>query len=178
MLIRKVTIIFVIGIAVGLVSFYFFRSLPPLDLVKVQELIVEKKIGIDNQEGLYNEIQNLVSTGEIIGYFSPNIFIGFGMLMLSIAFVFVSMHLAVDKLFFRKYYETPSISSAMRRSIIFCICIASMVYMKLNLLDNLTLLAIPVVYLLIEIIITRILSGRSQGTESGNTIGNEKISTT
>lgn len=167
MLIRKVLIIFGVGIIMLGLSIYLFQTLPPFDLSKINTLIVENKIEIDQETTLQSTIQELVASGEIINYFSTNLIIGAGIFFTGIFFLFTAIHLSVDKLFFRKYYESPSVFSASRRAFLFCICIISMIYMKLNLLDNLTLLGIPVVYFLIEVMITRIIVARSQNSDTG-----------
>lgn len=161
MLIRKVFIFFGIGVILLGISAYLFQVLPPFDLDKINKLIIENRIEIDQEISLQTKIQELVANGKIINYFSKNLMIGTGIFFAGIFFIFIAIHLSIDKLFFRKYYESPSIFSATRRGFFFCVCIISMIYMKLNLLDNLTILGIPVFYFLIEVMITRIIVARS-----------------
>ncbi len=148
---QRFIICLIIGTSLSILSFYMLTKLSPFKADKVMDLIEEKQIDKNDWELLNEELSNLVEQGLIFDYLSSNAYLVFVLMLSSLFFYFVGIHLAIDKLFFKKFYENPLLMDAVRRGIICCLIIILLIYGKLYLLDIYTLLAIPVVALALEV---------------------------
>lgn len=131
MLIRKVAILFVIGLFAFGLSFYIVKNLSPLDFEKLQEIANEKQIDEDDEKSLNNEIHLIIERGFIFQYLTPSAYAALFLFMTSIFFLFSSLHMLIDKLFFKKFYEYPSNFMAFRRAFLLAITLGTILFMNL-----------------------------------------------
>ncbi|MBN1915696.1 hypothetical protein JW796_01715 [Candidatus Dojkabacteria bacterium] len=81
-----------------------------------QEFVIE---GIENGSVFYLlNIKNVIAIGVV--------------LLVVIVSGFSALHLFIDKLFFRKFYENPSVFSSIRRGTILGLLVESLVLLRLN----------------------------------------------
>lgn len=154
MLLRQTTIIFFIGFIIGIVGLVYVQNISPFKTAKISELIEEKQIGEDQEDKLNNEVRKLFEQGLILDYLSPNVFLGFTIFLTSFSCFFLSIHLLIDKLFFKKFFEKASYFDGVRRGILFSICLGVMLYLKLLAL-GLEIFLVPLVFIMIEVIFFR-----------------------
>lgn len=149
---RKVLIFLVIGIFFAGVSVYIFQTFSPFDPVALNELIHAKEISPGDWETLNAELSVLITNGAIMSYLSSNALLG-GFTILAALFCFFNvLHLGIDKLFFKNFYEPPALFDALRRGALFVIGVAAVVYMKLVLIDPYVVILVPVILIIGEII--------------------------
>jgi len=164
---KQFIVFLVIGIFFGLFSKYILSSpdISPLNVDMVQQLVTDKGIGPDDSKKLDEEIQNLINRGLIINYLSTNAYLlGFSLLA-SILCFFVCIHLFVDKLFFKNFYEQASLFIALRRGLLLCISIGAIVFFKLYRVETYILFLIPLVALTLEGVFIFTTKGRQKKEE-------------
>lgn len=117
-----------------LIAGFILVNTPDLSIFdkdKLNELIDSGEIEPGQEERLNSEIQQLIDRGLIIPYLSPNFFL-IDILILSGVFCFIyAVHLLIDKLFFREFYQNPSNKIALRRAAIITIVIFSLRVLRL-----------------------------------------------
>jgi hypothetical protein len=128
MFIRILTITILVGITFSVIALFYIRSHSPFNIDKLQEYAVEKEVAEDDDEALIALIRELVESGGVVDYLSPNAYAGFGIVIAALMSFFSALHFTVDKLFFKEFYENPSIYLAVRRTIFFGITCAGIVY--------------------------------------------------
>lgn len=149
---RKGLIFLVIGIFFVGVSVYIFQTFSPFDPVALNELIHAKEISPGDWETLNAELSLLITNGAIMSYLSSNALLG-GFTVLAAIFCFFNvLHLGIDKLFFKNFYEAPSLFDALRRGILFIIGVGAVIYMKLVLIDMYVIVLVPVILIIGEVI--------------------------
>lgn len=116
----------------------------------VQQLIVDKDIGPDDGKLLNEEIRSLIDRGLIINYLSSNAYLLAISLLASVMCFFVCIHLFIDKLFFKNFYENASIFIAMRRGLLLCISIGAIVLFNLYRVESYVLFLVPIAAVTIE----------------------------
>ncbi len=149
MLVKRITIFFILGIFFGVFAFYFTNQFSPFNVSKIQDYADEHEI--PDEEVLTNELKTLIDEGEILDYLSSNAYIAFVMTLLSFFFLLSAIHLTIDKLFFKKFYEPASMFDALRRSLIVVVVLGILVYLNLYGADALTMAGVGVIAILIEV---------------------------
>jgi len=149
---KQFVIFLVIGIFFALFSKYIVSSpdIPPLNMDMVQQIITDKGIGPDDAKKLDEEIQNLIDRGLIINYLSTNAYLLAFSILASILCFFVCIHLFVDKLFFKNFYERASLFIAIRRGLLLCLSIGAIILFKLYKVETYVLFLVPIAALTIE----------------------------
>lgn len=149
--------IVLISLALGIFFFIAYlqirQSISPYDLDKVQELINKLEIEEDQEERLAQELQSIREDGQIIEYLSSQVLVGFTSLVLSVGFTFFAIHTAIDKLFFKKFYETPLLIPGFRRTLIVVAITSTFIYFRLINLDLPNYLGALVAGIVFEMII-------------------------
>lgn len=135
----------------GGLSYYFVTSVSPFDLDKMQELAEENLIEKEEWEQLDYQIEYLIERDIILEYFSPDAYVGLVSIALTIVFSFSAIHVVLDKLLFKKFFEKPSIFNALRRGVLIGGTLLAMLYFKLYGLDYYTIAAIPAFILVVEL---------------------------
>ncbi|MEO6728318.1 MAG: hypothetical protein ABIM99_00185 [Candidatus Dojkabacteria bacterium] len=149
---KQFVVFLVIGIFFGLFSKYILSSpdISPLNLEMVQQLITDKSIGPDDSKKLDEAIHEVIDRGLIINYLSTNAYLLAFSLLATVLCFFVCIHLFVDKLFFKNFYEGASIFIAIRRGLLLCLSIGAIVFFKLYKVETYVLFLVPVAALTIE----------------------------
>lgn len=149
---RRVGLYLILGIIFALISFFLLQELSPFNPLKIEELIQSEEIEEGDFIRLNNEIDNLIDRGLIVSYLSENAYIVFFCIILSILFLFISIHLIIDKLFFKNFYENASHFDAVRRALLLGISIGLLVFAKLSNAEIYVFLLLVIIPLLIEIV--------------------------
>jgi hypothetical protein len=149
---KKVAIFFFIGLFMALISKYILENFSPIDFHALQDLIVTQKIKPGNWESLDNQISILIRNGQILKYISNNVYIAAVTILSSIFSFFMVLHLTIDKIFFKNYYEQASLFDAIRRGLVLDLVIGLVIYLKLYGIDLGTIVLVPIFFLIIEIL--------------------------
>lgn len=162
MLIRKIVIFIILGLFLMGIAYYFLINLSPFDQQKINELISEKNIQEGEYEELVNELQILVGEGRIIEYLNVNAVAASLIILIAIFFFFIAVHLFLDKLFFKKFFENPSLALAIRRGLLFVLGIGLIIYLRLRLFTIQELVLVPITLIFIEIGISLFINDYSK----------------
>lgn len=122
------TITFLVGVTLSVIALFYIRSHSPFDIDKLQTYAVENEIAEDDNESLLFLIRDLKEEGRITEYLSTSAYAGFGIVVAALMFFFSCIHLAIDKLFFKEFYENPSVYLAVRRTIFFGLTCFGIIY--------------------------------------------------
>lgn len=148
---KRIIIFFFIGVFFIFISKYIFENFTPFNKDALQELITSQNIQPGQWDQLNQELLNLVQRGLILDYLSPNAYIGLGSVLVSIFSFFVSIHLIIDKIFFKDYFEPALLSDAIRRGIFLLAALILIAYTKLLHVELYIIALIPVVFIILEI---------------------------
>lgn len=129
----------------------------PLDQDKVEELIALR--GYTNRNEVYREIASLVGQGIIWDYLSfgsllPVVLLG----LASVGSLFISLHLLIDKLFFKEFYRPPNLAIAIRRAVLVTVALASILTLRFLGIQGVSLLAPLPLAIVVEWLISAIWS--------------------
>lgn len=109
-----------VGIIIGLFSLgiflYLVKNLSPWNEVVLREYI--EKFSIESGTEFNQFIDDSINAGIIFDYLNLKnvmILISFG--FVSVVAFLASIHMLIDKLFFKKFYEDPNASTAIRRAV-------------------------------------------------------------
>ena len=171
---KNVLIFTILGGFFSLVLFYILKEFSPFELSKIDELIKLNSVLPGEWDKLNTLIQEQISKGLLFQYLSSVAYLAFGVGLAAILSFLTAIHLFLDKLFFRSYYENPSLYNAIRRSTFIVITIGLVVYMKLSLLETQTIVLVPVAALILELIIASTINPflRSKLTKVQNKVKN------
>lgn len=147
---RKVIIFYIIALFGIFLAYYLITRYSPFDLNKIQQIIEQKQIDDTKPELLNMEIEKLKSEGLLLGYLSSMSYAAFVLLLVGISCSIIATHLAVDKLFFKKFYENPSLSNAIRRGVIIALVVGGIIAMNVLGYEAKYILIAPVVGVVIE----------------------------
>lgn len=160
MLIRNLIIIGVIGGFLLGLHIYFRQNISPYNLEDLNNLILEYEIEEDDFESLSYALEQERMSGNITLYLSEQYYVGFGLLVLSVSTFFIVLHLFFEKLFFKKFFESPSYFDAFRRGAFLGLGIYLLQVLGLYQVDTVTILAILGVLLLLEFGYVNFVKGR------------------
>lgn len=151
---NKVVVFLVLGIFFSVIGIYIFQNFTPLDTEKIQEIVVAEEIEDGDWESLNSKIQELARRGVITEYLSSSAYLGLLSLLSAVFSFFTLLHLLVDKLFFKNFYETPSLFNAVRRGIFLDIAILLVIYMHIVRLELYMIILAPVTVFVAELVFT------------------------
>jgi len=158
MFLRTVLISFVIGVILAFTFGYYVNNFSPFELSKIEELIKKQEVEEGDFNTLNEKISEIIDEGLILDYISINGYVGYGIAMMSIVFLFASVHIFFDKLFFKKYYERASFFDAFRRGLLIVAFITITLYSKLILLNSTEVLAAAYITLIaLEILVAKFI---------------------
>lgn len=129
---RRVLLYLIFGISFISLGVFLVGELSPFDSSKIEELIVSENIVSGDIESLNQRLSEIEERGLLINYLSENAYIVGGIILLGIFMLFTGIHLVVDKIFFKNFYEKPSHFDALRRALLLCISITALAYSKLT----------------------------------------------
>lgn len=126
---QKYLLPFGLAIALIILTAYLLTILNPFDEAMVAELISSQSI--KSSAEFIELVRELSAKGLIIDYLNiKNIAIIAATGLSAIIFLFFSIHLVIDKLFVKKFYEQPSLITAGHRAVIFALGIAGVIISK------------------------------------------------
>lgn len=127
---RKSWILFVLSIFLVLVGLYLLQQLNPFNQDALLKLVQSQKVTTDVELNLM--VQDLQSKGLILDYLNwNNLTVLITVFSLAMFFMFVFLHLWIDKIFFKKFFLQPRLSWAIRRGLIFVFTIITLLFLKL-----------------------------------------------
>jgi hypothetical protein len=135
----------------GGLSYYFLTSVSPFDLDKMQQLAEENVIEEEEWEQLDFQIEYLIERNIILEYLSSDAYIGIVSVALTLVFAFAAIHIVIDKLLFKKFFEKPSLFNALRRGLFIGGTLLAVLYAKLYGMDYYTIAAIPAFVFVVEL---------------------------
>jgi hypothetical protein len=150
---RKVLLYTIIGTLLLITAYFLSRELSPLNLDKIEELILTEEIPSGDKEALNKAINELFERGIIVSYLSENAYVIVLSGLFGIFFLFVAIHLVIDKIFFKNFYETPSSVTAIRRGFLLVLTLGFLIFAKLNKAEGYLYLLIIIVPILLEIVV-------------------------
>lgn len=120
---QKYLIPFGLAIALIILTAYLLTILNPFDEAAAATLISSQSIKSSTE--FIELVKELTAKGLIFDYLNiKNILIIAATGLSSLICLFFTLHLIVDKLFIKKFYEQPSIFTAARRAVLFALAIA------------------------------------------------------
>jgi len=120
----------IIAIVFAGILFYLVGSLSPWNNSAV-DLAVER-FGLLTNEDFKDFIAQSVREGTIINLLDvKNLIILSVVALVTITSAFSTIHFFLDKLFFKKFYEKPSVFNAVRRGILFSLLAETLVILRL-----------------------------------------------
>lgn len=151
MLFRRIIFLCLIGFFTGAFALNIITTLSPFNIEKIEELIEDEEIAENDEDKLNEEIEKLIDDGFIFEYLSTNAYSA-GVLLLVSFFTFLSaIHLSVDKLFFKKFYEEPAYGNAFRHAGFFVLWIGTVFTMNLYGFDAIAILLATIGFVLLEV---------------------------
>lgn len=152
---KRFFIILLLGIVLLGLSWLFMQQSSPFNKEKLDALIIENEIEKNDWNALQQIIVEYKQDGKIFELLSANAYIFFVMLSSSSLLLFTALHLFVDKLFFKEYYESPSLRVAVRRSCVLVVALSSAFVIWIYSLNNLYILAIAALATGAEVLVWR-----------------------
>jgi len=127
---KKPIILAIIAIFFILVFVYATTTLSPWDKGKFNEFT--NQYGIKNQTDLLENFNSIVDTGLTLKLISTrNVLIWLVLLAQAIIFGFAAIHTLIDKLFFKKFFEQPSLVIAFRRGFFLYLIFLGILFLRL-----------------------------------------------
>jgi len=152
---RKALIALGIAGFLGVLIVYILYNFSPYDNAKLVDMA--SIFGVPNAIELTDNINNLIDYGLIFSLIDPKLF--YILLVLSFVFTlsFVSgVHMLIDKLFYKKFYEEPKTWPALRRGLLVYIILLSLVLFRLiGVLSILNALSILVMGVIAEVLLIK-----------------------
>jgi hypothetical protein len=119
---RSIFISFAISILFSGLFVYLLDSLSPIS--DEGYAIIEAEFGVDTQKDFIQLIPEIRSAGILLDILNTGNVTAMGIVMwLLAASSFMTLHLFIDKMFFKEFYKSPDLNIALRRSSIFA-CLA------------------------------------------------------
>ena len=152
---RKAVIYIILGIFFIVVAVYIIKTESPFKVDMIQDLATQQEIPRNDYDQVSKLIQSLIDRGIIFEYLSVNTYIVAALLLFGIFCLFTTMHLIVDKFFFKKFYENPTEFDAIRRALLFSLTIGLMVFFNLYRIEVYVVLSVPLFFLIFELLTGR-----------------------
>lgn len=149
---KRVTIFFSSGVFFFLIARYIFENLSPFKLDLLQEQVVLNNIQPQDWDAFNKLIADLIYNKQILNYLSYNAYFGSILFLIGLFCFFTSIHLVVDKIFFKDFFVKASLFDAVRRSLIFTFAIFISIYSNLYGLSTEIIVLINILLILSEII--------------------------
>lgn len=122
----------VLGIAAFLLGLLIYIGLTfsPYDNEKLVEIAAT--VGISDPNLLTDNVEDLIDYGLVFALLDTKVF--YIMIILGLAFTVTlvgGLHMLVDKLFYKKFYEEPKVWPALRRGVILFLVIFGILFFRL-----------------------------------------------
>lgn len=151
---RRGIIFFTFGITLIFLSALFFQSFSPFNLEKIQELVIQNEIQPGEDDKLNIFMTDLRLKGKILEYVNGDFYIGIVIGLTGIFLIFNTIHLTLDKLFFKNFYEKASFFDSVRRGFILVLTIFFFVLLNLSGYLAKDLILGVILILLLEVLFT------------------------
>lgn len=135
-------------------SVYVINNYSPLNLDRLQNDADSKGLQRGDREKFDQIVDELISSQLIFSYLTEIAYIAFLLLLAGIWSFFVFLHLLIDKLFFKLFYEEPSYAIAYRRGFYPVVLCFTFVAFKLYNIDFKLLLIVVLILLIFEYLLT------------------------
>jgi ABC-type glycerol-3-phosphate transport system permease component len=158
---KNAAVLLISGIFFAIVAIYIMQTSSPFDSQAIQELIVAQQIKPGDWEALNLGLMEVAAKGFLLNYLNSNAYLGIAMLAAAVIGFFGAFHMAIDKFFFKNFYEKPSLFNALRRGVLLALSLLLVLYMKLQLIEVIVIILVPVVVLIVELIFSQYIRGRN-----------------
>ncbi len=148
--IRKIMLVIIIGLVFLLFGAFLSYTSSPFKEDVINDVIIKNQITEDTVNLLEDYIQDQITKGLIFDIVSRNFYLVWGLIGVGVVFIIAGVHMFIDKLFFKKFYEPPYIIPAFRRAILFVIAVSITFVAKFINLQGVELGVILLSLLLIE----------------------------
>lgn len=151
---RKYLILFALCVFFIAVSYYLVTTLNPFNEEQIAQLVRSENIKVS--EEFQEVVTELIDKGLILEFLDVrNVLLLGTTVTLAVLSGFMFVHTVIDKLFFRKFYEQPSLLLAFRRGVLVCLALVSIFIYRLFAAEwYLTVLTIGLL-IIIEVMIGR-----------------------
>ncbi|MBP9759066.1 hypothetical protein KBD45_05205 [Candidatus Dojkabacteria bacterium] len=124
--------------------------------------------GIDNNEAFATFFDEMKSQGLILEMVNKqNAEIVGGVAFLNLLTLLTTIHLLIDKLFFKTISEAPSTGNAIRRSLLLSLIVGTFIILKLyNLLEWYLVLFVAVLFIFVEFVLYKVKLSKKIITEN------------
>lgn len=127
---KRVLVSFLILLFLIALGFYVSYSQNPFDIEKVRQLAVNQELYTDAE--ILAKIPEYINNGLIWEIVDVQIFTGWMVIVGLITLNLITfIHLLIDKLFFRKFFEQPALFPAIRRGAWFGITVIGIIFLRL-----------------------------------------------
>src|SRR5260221_10858807 len=151
---KRVIVALTIGVFLLIIFKYIIDNISPFNAIEVQKLIEVNQIRTGDWDTLNKVINDLISKGEIFKYLSLYAYLAVIVFCVGIGSIFTAIHLTIDKIFFKNFFESASLFDAVRRSMFLSVGIVALIYLKLLGVETYVLILTPIVLLALEIVFT------------------------
>lgn len=149
---RRGLLSLLIAIFFGTLLLFISTNYTPFDKDGLMNII--QRYGITEENELLEVIGRSIELGIVWEFLDVRILISWIFIMAGFVIsLFTSIHLFIDKLFFRKFFESPNIRPAIRRGIMFYFLLFAIVALRLmGALEWYTVLITGVLLVTVEIV--------------------------
>ena len=151
---KRVIVALTIGVFLLIIFKYIIDNISPFNAIEVQKLIEVNQIRTGDWDTLNKVINDLISKGEIFKYLSLYAYLAVIVFCVGIGSIFTAIHLTIDKIFFKNFFESASLFDAIRRSMLLSVGLVALIYLKLLGVETYVLILTPIVLLALEIVFT------------------------
>lgn len=158
---KHVLILIVLGFFLLFIGIYILDDVSPFLKDPMIDYASNQEYLTDNQ--LINSIDSIIDKGLIFRMLDwKNITVFFLVYASSFISFFASIHISIDKFFFKKFYQPPNYFAAYRRGILISVIFIGLFFLRLiNILDWYNALAIIALVILIEVFTMGIIREKS-----------------
>ncbi len=161
---RKYFILLILSIFFAGVTYYLLQTLNPFDVEKINQLAASQNITVVQE---LKEVQaELIQKGLILEYLDiRHLIIILLVGSLSIISAFTFLHIVVEKIVFRKFYQQPAVYTAVRRGSLLCLAIVTTIIYRFYAAEIYLTLVTWLLLFVLEVIITRVVAKPAKDNE-------------
>ncbi len=145
--------VLILGIFLLGAGIYTINTINPLNTDKINALIEERGILKSQKEEFENLVQSILSGPNVLTYLSTSFTTVMLIISISCGFICGGLHLVIDKLFFKKFFEPPLYVPAVRRGVMVVIGILCYCYVKIMYLNPAFFFILLLAILIIELLV-------------------------
>jgi hypothetical protein len=147
-------IVFLVGIFLIIIGVNITQKVMPFSEEQIIAFAQEKGYLTDNE--LLNGLDEIIDRGLIFRMIDSKSLIAFLLVWSSaIVCIFASFHLAIDKFFFKQFYQPPNAFNAYRRGALIALCLLGLFFLRmLDSLEWYNALAIFLLAVFIELFVS------------------------